>query len=230
MPGRLHSLERGIGGPGGHAVRAAGCAALLVFLAAVGCAARKGELRAPAPAAAPGGARVAVAPMENRSNDLDASEIIRRAFVEELGRRGWNVMPTAESDRILREALGINYGGQLSAVTPEEVCAALGVDAVFYGDVLEWNKTTVGIYNAVAVEAKFRLFGSGGALLWEGGDRQFKQLVPGGGGRDVGGQIVGLAVANLFFNPMTPYGKKVGRNIAAKIPAALAAGVAGGNR
>jgi len=54
---------------------------------------------------------VAVAPLENRSNDLDASEIIRSAFAGEIARRGWNVLSLAESDRVLREALGISYGG-----------------------------------------------------------------------------------------------------------------------
>jgi len=156
--------------------------------------------------------------MENRSNDLDASEIIRGAFVEELVRRGWNIMPPEESDRLLRETLGISYGGQLAATTPAEVCGALGVEAVFYGDVLEWNKTTTGLYNAVAVEAAFRLYGRDGALLWQGGDRQVKALVP-RGGRDLGSQALGLAVGNLLLHPMTPYGKMVGRNIADKVPA-----------
>lgn len=166
--------------------------------------------------------------MENRSNDLDASEIIRSAFVEELLRRGWNVLPTAESDRILREELGVSYGGQLASTTPEEVCEALGVAAVFYGDVVEWNKTTTGIYNAVAVEANFRLYRRDGVLLWEGGDRQFRQLVPRGGGRDIGAQVIGLAVGNLLLNPMTPHGRTVGRNAAAKIPPGIVPGIAGG--
>lgn len=176
-------------------------------------------VREPPPPPAPAGPRMAVAPMENRSNDLDASEIIRGAFVEQIAAQGWNVMPTAESDRLLRETLGISYGGQLKAVTPEEVCRALGVEGVFYGEVQEWNKTTTGIYNTVSVVAGFRLFRKDGALVWEGGDRQFKQDMPrGGGGAGIGAEIVGHALVNLLMNPMTPYGKAAGRNAAKKLP------------
>ncbi len=156
--------------------------------------------------------------MENRSNDLSASEIIRGAFVEQIGIQGWNVVPTAESDRQLRETLGISYGGQLNSTTPDEVCRALEVEGVFYGEVQEWNKTTTGIYNTVSVVAGFRLYRKDGALAWEGGDRQYKRNMPGGGGRDLGAEIVAHALMNLLMNPMTPYGKAAGRNAAGKLP------------
>jgi len=161
---------------------------------------------------------VAVAPMENRSNDLDASEIIREAFVEQIASQGWAVMPTGESDRSLRETLGISYGGQLKAVSPEEVSRALGVDGVFYGEVQEWNKTTTGIYNSVSVSAGFRLFRKDGVLAWEGSDRQFNRNVPSGSGSTIGAEIVGHAIVNLLMNPMTPYGKAAGRNCGKKLP------------
>jgi hypothetical protein len=156
--------------------------------------------------------------MENRSNDLGAMEIIRNAFGEQIARQGWNVVPAAESDRLLRESLGISYGGQLKATTPEEVCRALGVDGVFYGEVQEWNKTTTGIYNSVAVAAGFKLYGRDGTLAWEGSDRQLKQNVPRGGGAGIGSEIIGHAVANLLLNPMTPHGRSVGQAIARKLP------------
>jgi hypothetical protein len=157
--------------------------------------------------------------MENMSNDLDASEIIRDAFVDQLTRQGWSLMPVPESDRILRESLGVSYGGQLDATTPEEVCRTLGVEGVFYGEVQEWNKTTTGLYNSVSVVAGFKLYRADGSLAWEGSDRQFQTRVPQGGGGDIGGQIVGHALLNLLMNPMTPYGKAAGRNIAMKLTA-----------
>jgi hypothetical protein len=156
--------------------------------------------------------------MENRSNELDASEIIRAAFAEQVLRQGWIVMPTAESDRLLREGLGISYGGQLAATTPEEVCRVLGVEGVFYGEVREWNKTTTGIYNSVSVAASFTLYRPDGSLAWEGSDRQVRTQMPRGGGREIGGEILGGALVNLLMNPMTPYGKTAGRNIAGKLP------------
>ena len=192
------------------------CAVILCLLPP-GCGGNKAvkDGVAPAgagPAPAPTGPRLAVAPMENKSNDLDASEIIRNAFVEQIARQGWNVMPTDESDRLLREGLGISYGVQLGATTPAEVCGAVGVDGVFYGEVQEWLKTTAGVYNSIAVAASFRLYRKDGSLAWEGKDRQDRQFMPRGVGREIGAEIIGYALVNLF-NPMTPYGKEVGRNI-----------------
>lgn len=195
-----------------------------------GCAGRHREAAAPVPPVvpAPSGPRIAVAPMENMSNDLDASEIIRRAFVDEATGRGSNIVPTAESDRLLRETLGISYGGQLASTTPAEVCKALGVEGVVYGDVLEWNKTTTGIYNSIAVGAEFRLYGKDGELLWKQADRQVRRDVPQSGGRDIGAQIIVHAIGSLFLSPMTPYGETVGRNLARQMPAGAIAGAAGG--
>lgn len=167
------------------------------------------------------GARVAVAPMENRSNDINASEIIRSAFVEAITRGGWNVIPTEESDRMLRESLGITYGGQLSSTTPGEVCRNLGVEGVFFGEVREWNKTTTGIYNDVTVAASFELYSRNGVRVWQGDDTQSKVLVPHGGGMDIGAEIAVNAFGNLLLNPMTPYGQSVARNIAGKLPGGL---------
>ena len=198
----------------------------LGFLLLWGCAGRKGAVQEPGPPGPPAatGPKVAIAPMENRSNDLSASEIIREAFAAQLAQQGWNVMPPVESDRLLREGLGLNYGGQLKATTPEEVCRALGVEGVFYGDVQEWNKTTTGVYNSISVVAVFQLYRKDGALVWEGSDQQKQVRVPRGGGREIGGEIIGHAVLNLLLNPMTPYGKAVGRNIAQKLPAGALAG------
>ncbi|MGB7631553.1 MAG: GNA1162 family protein [Candidatus Deferrimicrobium sp.] len=190
---------------------------LSVLLSAPGCGGRKEVRPEPSPALLPTGPKVAVAPMENKSNDLSASDIIRDAFVEGVARKGVAVLPVAESDRILRETLGISYGGQLPSTTPEEVCKALGVEAVFYGDVQEWSKTTTGVYNSSTVAAVFRLYGNDGALLWEGNDRQVRLDVP-RGGQNLGAEIIAGALGNLLLNPMTPQGRRVGLNIARKLP------------
>jgi hypothetical protein len=189
-----------------------------VLLSAPGCGGRKEVRPEPPPVVLPAGPKVAVAPMENMSNDLSASDIIRDAFVDGAARKGFAVVPVAESDRILRDALGISYGGQLPSTTPEEVCEALGVEAVFYGEVQEWNKTTTGIYNSSAVAAAFRMYGKDGALRWEGNDRQVRQDIIRGGG-NLGAEILAGALGNLLLNPMTPQGRRVGWNIARKLPA-----------
>jgi hypothetical protein len=157
--------------------------------------------------------------MENRTNDLAASDIIREAFAEGVSAKGFAVIPLAEGDRILRETLGISYGGQLPSTTPEEVCKALGVEAVFYGEVQEWSKTTTGIYNSSTVAAAFRMYRKDGALLWEESDRQVRQDIA-RGGQNLGAEVVARALGNLLLNPMTPQGRRVGGNIARKLPTA----------
>jgi hypothetical protein len=191
-----------------------------VLLSASGCGGRKDVRPEPSPVVPPAGPKVAVAPMENMSNDLSASDILRDAFVEGVTRKGFGVVPVTESDRILRETLGISYGGQLPSTSPGEVCKALGVEAVFYGDVLEWSKTTTGFVNSSTVAAAFRMFGKDGSLLWEGNDRQVRQSVAHGGG-NLGAELIAGALGNLLLNPMTPQGRRVGENIARKLPAGV---------
>jgi len=195
----------------------------LLLLSLGGCGSRKGAMREESPLPASTGPKVAVAPLENRSNDLSASEIVRSAFITEIGQRGWNVLPAEESDRVLRETLGINYGGQLGSTTPGTVCRELAVEGVFYGEVEEWNKTTTGIYNKVTVTASFELYARDGTRLWEGSDTQSKVAVP-HGGREIGAEIVVNALGNLLLTPMTPYGKAVARNVARKVPGGLLEG------
>ncbi|MGB5994677.1 MAG: hypothetical protein WBG20_04595 [Candidatus Deferrimicrobiaceae bacterium] len=197
---------------------------VLLLLSLAGCGERKTSLREEAPPPAATGPRVAVAPMENWSNDLSASEIIRSAFVGEITRQGWNVVPTEESDQALRETLGVSYGGQLASTTPEEVCRALKVEGVFYGEVREWNKTTTGVYNNVTVIASFELYGKDGTRVWEESDTKSKVIVPQGRGGAIGAEIVIQALGNLLLHPMTPYGKAVAKNIAGKLPGGLLEG------
>jgi len=189
-----------------------------ILLSAPGCGGKKEVRPDSTPVAPPTGPKVAVAPMANMSNDLSASDIIRDAFVEGVARKGYAVMPVAESDRILWETLRISYGGQLPSTTPQEVCEALGVVAVFYGDVKEWSKTTTGFFNSSTVAADFRMYGKDGSLLWEGKDRQVRQDVARGGGGNLGAELLAGALGNLLLNPMTPQGKRVGENIARKLP------------
>lgn len=163
------------------------------------------------------GPKVAVAPMENKSNYLSASDIIRDAFVEEVAERGYAVMPVLESDAVMRSKLGISYGGQLPVTTPREVCDALGVEGVFYGEVQEFGKTTTGFYNSLYVAASFQLYGKDGSLLWEGRDRQHRQDIARGNSGGLVAEVVVRGFGNLVMNPLTPVGRKVGANIARQV-------------
>jgi len=211
-----------VGGDGVTRVRCASSfrfsAAVLVISAvmlAFGCA-HKDKKPDPKPVIYTG-PKVAVAPMENKSNYVSASDIIRDAFVEGVAGRGYAVVPVLESDAALREKLGISYGGQLPVTSPREVCVALGVDGVFYGEVQEFGKTTTGFYNSLYVAASFQLYGKDGSLLWEGQDRQHRQDTARGNSGGLMAEAVVRGLGNLLLSPLTPVGKKVGANIARQV-------------
>jgi hypothetical protein len=197
--------------------RLAATLSIFALLAVSGCGGK--DVRPSPKPVLHAGPKVAVAPMENLTNDLAASDIIRDAFAVTLSDRGYAVVPVLESDQALREALGISYGGQLKVTTPREVCKALGVEGVFYGEVQEFGKTTTGFYNSATVEASFKLFDKDGTLLWEGKDRQVTRDVVRGGGGSLGAEIIAKGLGNLLLNPLTPIAKRVGANIARKVPA-----------
>lgn len=199
---------------------AVGAVALLTLVSVLGCAGGKDVRPDPKPALFDG-PKVAVAPMENLTNDLSASEIVRDAFAAGVAERGYAVLPLPESDRGLRETLGISYGGQLPTTNPKDVCKALGVEGVFYGEVQEFGKTTTGFYNSATVEASFKLYGKDGTLLWEGKDRQFTRDVVRGGGNSLGAELLVRGLGNILLNPLTPIAKRVGGNIARQVPGGL---------
>src|SRR3989304_554090 len=99
------------------------CALLLSSVAA--CGGRRAALREGPPLPPATGPKVAIAPLENRSNDIDASGIIRSAFAAEIARRGWNLEPTEESDGALESEAREAAAGMLATPTPEQVCRAL---------------------------------------------------------------------------------------------------------
>ena len=99
---------------------------------------------------------VAVLPMYNMTNNLDGAEYVRERFSEELARRQYAVMETAETNSILQEQTGISLGSQLEMTTPQVIGEILGVDALVYGYLLDFDDIILGIYNARMVRAAFQ--------------------------------------------------------------------------
>jgi hypothetical protein len=158
--------------------------------------------------------KTAILLFANETNTVDAPEILRNLMFDEAARHRFNLQPLADTESLLREQLKISDGGQLTAVTPQEIGQALGVDQLFFGDVLEWQKITTGVYNTVTVKANFKLVESKtGTVVWErthaAGQRRINANV---------GDIVAGALGNLLLNPMTPYAKQLMREIGRQLP------------
>lgn len=111
---------------------------------------------------------VAVLPMDNHTTDLNGPDVVRFWFDQRIAeKKGYTTIPLEQIDGAL-EAMGIRDGGQLPAVKPEVLAEKLGVDALIYGDLLDFNYQTTGFLNIRKVRAHFRMVDARtGELLWE---------------------------------------------------------------
>lgn len=112
---------------------------------------------------------IAVLPMNNHTTDLDGPAIVRYWFDQRITeKKGYRTLPFEEVDSKLKK-LGITDGGQLGAVTPGQLGEKLGVSAVVYGDLLNFDYKTTGFLNVRKVKARFKMMDcKTGEMLWEG--------------------------------------------------------------
>jgi len=114
--------------------------------------------------------RVALLPMKNDTDDVDGPNVVREKMAEALRNRSYVVMDVKESDQILRDRMGINLGGQLELTTPQKLGETLGVEGVLYGTLMDFDETTLGVYNAKKVRGTFRLVNTAtGQPVWARG-------------------------------------------------------------
>ncbi|MFQ5427378.1 MAG: hypothetical protein ACE5EZ_00200 [Thermodesulfobacteriota bacterium] len=113
---------------------------------------------------------IALLPMYNMTNDVGGAEMVRKQAYKEFVYRHYSVLPIEESDRLLREKMGITLGGQLEYTNPEAVAEALGVDGLVYGYLLNFDDIITGVYNVKEVRAGFKLVhGASGSVIWARG-------------------------------------------------------------
>lgn len=114
--------------------------------------------------------RVAILPMKNDSTDVDGPEVMRKKMAHALERRSYVVQDLKETDRILRDRMGITLGGQLSLTTAQKLGKELGVEGVLYGTLMDFDETTLGAINVKKVRGTFKLVNTmTGQSVWERG-------------------------------------------------------------
>lgn len=137
---------------------------------------------------------VAVLPLVNNSNDVDAPAYVRDLFVLELGQFFYAVKPTAEVDQLLKDKMGVTLGSQLDMVTPKQLGEVLGVDGVFYGALEDFSQKTTGIYNVRRVRVRSKLVNcKTGETVWKNGVGVKQGLQSGGSQLLSSVPFVGLA-------------------------------------
>lgn len=113
---------------------------------------------------------VAVLPIYNATNDVEGPRTVRELTEKRVQRWHYNSKPLSEVDQILKDQMGITLGSQLDLTTAQKLGAALGVDGVLYGYLLNFDDITTGIYNEKRVRAGFRLVDTKtGKVVWAGG-------------------------------------------------------------
>lgn len=129
---------------------------------------------------------VAVLPIYNATNDVDGPRMVRALMEERIRNFHYRSVPLTDVDRTLRDLMGITLGAQLSLTTSEKLGEELGVDAVLYGYLLNFETVTIGIYNANKVRAGFKLIDTKtGAVIWSRG-LGIKSNIQSGGGGSIG--------------------------------------------
>lgn len=113
---------------------------------------------------------LAVLPLRNDTNDVDGPAVVQEKMARALTARGFRVRNTGTSDQVLRDEFGVTLGGQLDGIAAQRLGEALNVDALLFGILLDFNETTLGVYNVRKVRALFRLVSTAtGTVLWERG-------------------------------------------------------------
>src|SRR3989338_7165302 len=110
---------------------------------------------------------VAVLPIVNNTNDVEAPEKVMEMFAAKVLERCYINKAVGEVSQILKDELGITLGSQLDMTNPQELGKKLGVDAVIYGTLFNFEEKTTGVLNIRRARAGFRLVDTKtGATVW----------------------------------------------------------------
>lgn len=114
--------------------------------------------------------RLAILPLKNDTTDVGAPDFVREKLAAAIQKRFYNVQPLEETDRILRDQLGITLGGQLGMATTAQLREALQVEGLLYGTLMNFEEITTGLVNLRKVRGKFQIIDTNTlSVFWENG-------------------------------------------------------------
>ena len=101
--------------------------------------------------------RIAILPIKNDTTDVGGPNFVRGKLLKAFEYRYYNVKPVEETDRLLRDRMGITLGGQLEMAKIEKLREVLDVEGLVFGTLMDFGETTTGVYNVRKVRGKFKL-------------------------------------------------------------------------
>lgn len=111
--------------------------------------------------------RIAILPLYNDTMSVKGPVMVRKVLFKKLKGYHYSVKDLNETDKILRDRLGVTLGKQIALVDRELLKNELGVDALLYGYLLNFDSVTLGAYNVRKVRAAFKLVDAeSGEVLW----------------------------------------------------------------
>ena len=111
---------------------------------------------------------VAVLPFVDLSTSKDGSDIVRRGFYNHFSSLPFKDMELYKVDSLLKKA-GLTDPETISKTSPQELGKILGVDAVIFGEVSNFDKFFAVLYSQVAVGANVKMYDTKtGNFLWSG--------------------------------------------------------------
>jgi hypothetical protein len=157
-----------------------------LFLLAAACAAPLSNLDSNYAALKP--TRIAVLPVMNETADLDAPVVFRILAAAELADKGYALIDFGRIDQALAER-GIQEGGQIEALTPQEIGELVGADGLLYVNIMSYGRQ-VGVH--LKMEGSFTLVSSkNGQKIWYSELSLSDNIVMEGGAVMLGAQLLG---------------------------------------
>jgi len=157
-----------------------------IFLLAAACAAPLSNLDSNYAALKP--TRIAVLPAMNETADMDAPVVFRILAAAELADKGYALIDSVRIDEALAEK-GILEGGQIEALTPQQIGDLVGADGLLYVKVMSYGRQ-VGVH--LKVEGSFTLVSSkSGQKIWYSELSVSDDIVLQGGALMLGAQLLG---------------------------------------
>lgn len=101
--------------------------------------------------------RVAILPIKNNTNDVEAPDFVRGKLAEAMQARYYNIMPMEDVDQILRDQMGITLGGQLDIAEVDKLKELLNVEGLVFGTLMNYEDITTGLINMRKVRANFSM-------------------------------------------------------------------------
>ena len=110
---------------------------------------------------------VALAPVDNRTNDGAAAKLLRKTILDALYFKGYPRIPLDMIDDTLTVERGKKARAGADDISPTVIGQVLGVDAVMYARLLEWNTSFISVYAPTTVSVALELKDAKtGMTLW----------------------------------------------------------------